>query len=101
MARIRYKPDHAGVGELMRSAGVRDFLRDVAERAIPLARSISPVRTGDYVAHFRVETGEVSANGLRAAAFLINDSQHAVLVEWRDGFHVLARTADHIQNGGA
>lgn len=99
MGRIRYKPDHAGVGELMRSDGVRDFLRGVAQRAIPLAESISPERTGDYKASFRVETGEVNANGRRAAAFIVNDSDHAVLVEWHDGFHVLARTAGMIGEG--
>jgi hypothetical protein len=96
MSRIRYKKDLKGTNELMRSPGVRDFLRSVAEAAIPVAESISPERTGDYKESFRVETGEVNQGGLRAAAFLRNVSDHAVLVEWHDGYHVLARVAGMI-----
>lgn len=96
MGAIRYKPDHAGLGQLMRSDGVKDVLRAHAEHGADLARAISPVRTGDYEASFHVETGEVSASGRRAAAFLINDSPHAVLVEWHDNHHVLARVAGMI-----
>jgi hypothetical protein len=102
MARIRYKPDLKGTNELMRSAGVRDHLRSVAEAAIPYAESISPERTGDYKASFRVETTDSGGpRDNRASAYLVNDSPHAARVEWEDGFHVLARVADHIQHGGA
>jgi hypothetical protein len=102
MAKIRYEKNIKGLNELMRSAGVRDHLRAVAEAAIPYAQEISPERTGEYKASFRVETTDSGGPlGNRAAAYLINDSPHAARVEWEDDFHVLARVADHIQHGGA
>jgi hypothetical protein len=92
MAKIRYQPDIKGTNELMRSDGVRDHLRGLAERAKEVAVEISPVRTGDYKSKFRVETSDSGGvHGDRAAAYLINDSEHAADVEWVDGFHVLAR----------
>ena len=98
MAKIRYRPDLRGTNALMRSAGVRDFLRGEAERAMGIAQAISPVRTGDYKASFRVETSDSGGvHGDRAAAYLVNDSEHAARVEWEDGFHVLARAVGAIE----
>lgn len=93
MGSIRYKPDLAGTRELMRSEGVRGFLRQAAEAAIPFAVAISPERTGEYRASFRVTAGATAA---RAFARLENTSGHAARVEWEDGYHVLARAAGMI-----
>ncbi len=97
MAKIRYRPDIRGTNALMRSDGIRDHLRSLAEHGADLARAIAPVRTGDYKEHFRVETSDSGGiRGDRAAAYLINDSDHAARVEWEDGYHVLARVAGMI-----
>lgn len=92
---IRYKEDIAGTNRLMRGPEMQAVLRAVAEKGADFARSISPERTGDYKASFHVE---VRADGgprhNRAEARIVNDSPHATEVEWRDGYHVLARTAD-------
>lgn len=97
MSVIRYKPDRAGTNKLMRSPEVRDVLRSVAEAAIPFAESISPERTGEYKASFRVTTQEAAGPHMdRAGARLENTSPHAARVEWEDGYHVLARVAGMI-----
>lgn len=94
---VRYVPDREGTNALMRSDGVRDHLRGIAERGADLAREVSPVLTGDYKASFRVEdTGSGGVHGDRAAAYIVNDSPHAARVEWEDGYHVLARVAGMI-----
>ena len=98
---VRYEPDHEGVGMLMKSGEMQEMLRVVAERGAEYARSIAPVgkppgdpHPGEYLASFRVETTPDAPSWHdRAAALLINDSPHAVYVEWQDGYHVLARTA--------
>lgn len=100
MATIRYVRDIPGTNKLMRSAGIRDVLRQVAEAALPYAESISPERTGEYKASFEVTTQDVAGvQANRAGARLVNRSPHAARVEWEDGYHTLADVADHIQGG--
>lgn len=97
MARITYKKDIAGLNRLMRSAGIRDVLRQAAEAAIPYAQAIAPERTGQYKSSFSVTTQDVAGPHMdRAGARLVNSSPHAAHVEWENGDHVLARVADHI-----
>ena len=98
---IRYEPDIAGVGRVMRGPEMQAMLAARARRGQAYAQGISPVDTGDYAASFHVE---VSARGTgrwadRAEARLVNRSEHATLVEWANGARVLGRTVDHIEKG--
>lgn len=92
-----FKPSYKGIGQLMNSPEMVELVRQRAEAAMGYAESISPERTGDYKASFEVTAG---ANGGpkndRAEARLTNTSDHAVDVEWKDGYHVLNRTAGTI-----
>jgi hypothetical protein len=91
---MRYKPDYAGLGRLMNGPEMQAMLRRVAERGVPFAVSVSPERTGEYKASFRVEVrSHGGVHGDRAEAKIVNSSPHAARVEWQDGFHVLNRTA--------
>jgi hypothetical protein len=115
MADVTYKPDRAGVGELLRGPEMRAFVHRVAEEAIPFAVSISPDAPPYGVGYrdaFRVDDDleKVTVRGgRRAVARIVNDSDYAVAVElgWdvehhqfgnHAGYHVLARTADHIRS---
>lgn len=75
---------------LASSSGVVGAMADAAEIGRAYAESIAPRETGEYADSFEVvtEAGE---------AQLVNTSDHAVYVEWHDGFHVLAQAADRIE----
>jgi hypothetical protein len=95
MARIRYKADFKGTGELMRGPEMQAAMRQIAEEGADIARAIAPERTGEYKASIRVET--LSRGGPhedRAEGRIVADSDHAADVEWRDGHHTLARAVD-------
>jgi len=98
---VRYEPDYAGLGRVMRSREMRAMLEIRTLRGKAFAESIAPRDTGDYARSFRVES---SARGEgrwadRAEARLINFSDHATLVEWVNGDRVLGRTVDVIERG--
>ena len=114
MADVIYKPDHRGIGELLRGPDMHALVHRVAAEAIPFAVSISPDDPPygvGYIAAFDVEdaTEEVTIRGgPRAVARLVNRSDHAAAVEWgwstahhefgnHPGYHVLSRTADYIE----
>jgi hypothetical protein len=100
MAFIRYRPDLRGTNELMRSAGMEALMREHAQRGKAFAEGIAPRHTGDYAASFRVtSTRSGGPRHNRATAYLYNDSPHAIYVEVKDGYHVLARAADVIRGG--
>jgi len=107
---VRYERDTAGTGRLMRSPEMAALMEEVARRGESIARSLAAahVVTGDYEASFRVTVtrhgGVLAADygasyGDRAEARLVNDSPHAVLAEWYDGLHILARTAGYLEGG--
>lgn len=89
----RYVGSYSGIGQLMKSEAMQELVRQVAEKAMPIAVGFAPVRTGEYASSFEIQ---VSADGGlrtdRAEAILVNTSDHAVDVEWRDGYHVLTST---------
>lgn len=90
---VRYSADYEGTGELMRSPEMQAVVREVAEKAMAYAESISPEYTGEYKASFEVTvTDRGGLRNDRAEAQLVNTSDHAVNVEWQDGYHVLTRT---------
>lgn len=93
-----YRPDRIETGALMRSSEIADHLETVAKEAQRYAESIAPdaPMTGEgYVASFRIERDEQSiARERRAVVRLVNDAEHAAVVESKT--HVLARTRDYI-----
>lgn len=94
---MRYEPDHAGLGELLRSAGMQEVVRGVAGTAMADAVATAPFRTGEYKSSFSVHVTDAGGRkGDRAEADVINDSGHAVLVEWTDDFHTLRNAAERL-----
>lgn len=95
----RYVGSYSGIGQLMKSEDMQALVRQVAEKGMAFAESISPEHTGEYKSSFEVQ---VSADGGpkndRAEAVLVNTSDHAVNVEWQDGYHVLTRTLNAMES---
>ncbi len=112
MSDVEYRPDRRGVAGLMVSPEMRGLVELQAYQAIPFAKSISPdaapYGTG-YIDSFEVNGGtERVAGSRRAVAELANTAEYATSVELGrlgdvsradTGHHVLARTADYIENG--
>jgi hypothetical protein len=102
---VDYRPDIRGTNDLMTSPEMVALMAAAAEKGKGFAKSISPRRTGDYADSFKVETttkGGPKHN--RAEARLVNDSDHAADVEWRnhDGERILGKTVDYVEeHGGA
>lgn len=104
MARdVTYKPDIKGTGNLMRGKQMEAHLRHKAQEGRQYAEAIAQGfrRTGDYAASFRVASAGQGAGKWadRAAGYLYNDSDHAVLVEYVDDHRVLGTVVDIIENG--
>lgn len=99
--RVRYEMNFPGLGRVMRGPGMQAMLRTEAERGKQYAELIAPVETGDYKSSFRVSS-ESRGKGRwkdRAVGYLFNDSDHAVLVEFRDDYRTLGIVADIIEHG--
>lgn len=84
-----FKPNHEGVGELLRSPEIEAMLRARMEPVRELAIATAPVfergpHPGRYKESFReVESGrDNGANEPRAYARLVNDSPEALSVEF-------------------
>lgn len=106
MADVDYKPDHRGTGQLMRTPEMQGAMELVCLEAIPDAKAISPDAPpyGEgYIASFSVDGGHVEkiAGTRRATSYLVNDSDHATIVEtgvgYQVGNHVLSRTMDALE----
>lgn len=94
---VRYKPDYAGTRQLMNGPEMQAVVRQVAEEGMASAVAAAPARTGAYKSSFHVEVA--AGGGIhhdRAEALIVNDSGHAVLVEWHDGFHTLRDAAEEL-----
>lgn len=90
---MRYTPDYSGTGQIMNSPEMVEVMRAKAELGNGFAESISPERTGDYKGSFEVTADSGGGiRGDRAEAQIVNSSDHAVNVEWQDGYKVLTRT---------
>lgn len=108
MSGVTYTPHFAETGALMRSRGVQEVLRQAANKGVAFAVSVSPEppgksgeATGEYASSFRVTTkARGGVNEDRAEATITNTSRRAARVEWQDGYHVLARTADYVKRTG-
>lgn len=108
MADVTYKPDHRGTAKLMQTPEMHGAVQLACYEAIGFAQSISPdapPHGAGYIASFEVDGGKVEkvAGTRRATAYLVNQSDHATVVEvgrGQDmGHHVLSRVADRIERG--
>jgi hypothetical protein len=101
---IRYNPDLRGTNDLMTSEEMLAVVVAAAQAGMSYAQSISPVKSGDYLSSFRIETDHRGGpQHDRAEARLVNDSDHAADVEWRNhgGERILGRTVDAIEGSSA
>lgn len=76
-----YKANHVEFGKLMLSGGVGDLVKDEAGRLAAHLRSTAPRDTGEYASRFTVETGLDILERDRRAAFVVNDSPQATVLE--------------------
>lgn len=95
---VRYEPDHRGMTELLTGPAMRAIVTETAERIAAHARSIAPVRSGEYVGSISVEVDTGGARHDRAVGYVVASSDHAAAVEWgtsdTPAFHVLQRSID-------
>jgi hypothetical protein len=86
MAYADYKPNHAGVAELLRSDKMAAVITDAADVIADRARSIAPVRTGRYRESIQVVS---DLHPTRAAAHVGPHIGYGLLVELKT--HVMRR----------
>lgn len=98
---VRYEANVQGLGKVMRSRGMRTMLRQEALRGMQYAKVIAPKETGEYRNSFRVSSANQGEGRWkdRAVAYLHNDSDHALYVEYTDDYRTLGIVADIIENG--
>lgn len=86
-AKVKINP--GGMGELLKSAGVRGFVTERAERVLSAAQSSAPVgETGDYKASLHIEQDTTD----RAVVRVVADVSYARIVEANTG--TLSRALD-------
>lgn len=97
---IRYDKDIPGLGKIMTGREMEAMLRSKAELGKQYAEVIAPVDTGDYRSSFRVSSSSRGDGRWvdRAAGYLHNDSDHALLVEFTDDYRTLGIVADLIED---
>ena len=97
---IRYDKNIRGLGEIMKSERMAQFLESHAKRGQAFAESIAPVDTGDYVRSFGTSssTRGTGRRADRAVGYLYNTSDHAAAVEFHNDDRVLGRTVDFIES---
>lgn len=111
MALRSFKPNNAGFQKLAVSRGMRDALKQIAERGKTIAEGLAQDFriTGEYADSFEVTDETVEWTGLypgpRAAVNLTNTAPYAAGVEWGNAHdhkphRVLARTADMLETEG-
>jgi hypothetical protein len=95
-----YKPNHSGLGELLRGAELQaemrrraDRIKEAAEASAPVGPASDPHR-GQYKASFEVDSGvmrDVQGNR-RAYGRVTNTTDYAVAVEYGSGGRSVAPT---------
>jgi hypothetical protein len=85
-----YKANHREVARFLKSLMLKSAVEHEAERIADHLRATAPRGSGDddadhYADHFRVETGFDVRERDRRAAFVINDSPYASVLELGSG----------------
>jgi bacteriophage HK97-gp10 putative tail-component len=88
MPRAQVELNHAGMAELLKSAGVQREVSRRAENVLAAARRGAPVVSGEYRDSLHVELRTTD----RATARVVAGSDHGIAVEARTGN--LARSLD-------
>lgn len=105
MGLSNYQPNSSGFQQIANSPEMRAALKAVAEKGKSIAQGLAQDFrvTGDYADSFEVRETTIPWDGQypgpRAAAQLVNTSDHAAAVEWGNqhahkAHHVLGRTLD-------
>ena len=76
-----FKLNHAGVGELLKSASVRSILASKAEAVLAAAKASAPVATGAYRDGLHIEHDTTD----RAVERVVGGSDHDMIVEANTG----------------
>lgn len=76
-----YKANHVEFAKLMKSDEVGEHVKGEAERLAAHLRATGPKRSGVYAGNFRVETGLDVLEQDRSAAYVINDTRYATVLE--------------------
>lgn len=100
MANDDYKINKKGMEAFIKSAVVGEAVKSQADRALAYAKSIAPVRRGNYRDSLHTEQVGVSAgrkSEKRAGAILSTNSPYGAVVE--NKHKVLSRTADYMRGG--
>jgi hypothetical protein len=93
-----YTPASSGIRQIAQAPAMSAAMLHYAKAGARAAEAIAPRRKGVYAASFRTEARDVIVAGeRRRGAAVVNDAAHASLVEWHDGYHVLARAAAAIR----
>lgn len=95
-----FRANDAGMRTITATMGAQAALQ-AAQRGVQYARSIAPVRTGEYRRSLQAIPTKVNVgNQIREGAAIVTTSPHGVYVEWgHSAKHVLARTADVVERG--
>lgn len=104
MAGVRYVPNRAGLGELLRSESMLAAMMQYAEKIQSVAEVTAPVDSGDYASKFRlVPSRRGGPNADRAQVTVENYSDHAFYVEYgaygRPGRHTLFNAVMAVAGG--
>lgn len=100
---VRYKKSIKGLNKVMRGKPMEAEMKHKAQVGRQYAEAIAQGfrRTGEYSSSFRVSSTSVGGpHHDRAAGYLYNDSDHALLVEVVDDHRVLGTVVDIIEHGG-
>ena len=81
----------AEIQRILNSPQMAAEVRRVGAAIVACARAIAPVKSSDYINSFRVELKPHKQ--YRVVGYVINDSDHAMLVEMRHGTLSKARRA--------
>ena len=103
----KFTPSYAGIGEMLRSDGMEQAMREHAGTIMAAAQAAAPVwedgpHPGRYKESFRVTTDKESgAKHDRAGAHVVNDAPEAFYVEFGNRNVERYRTLGRAAYGGA
>ena len=83
--------NNAEIQRILNSPQMAAEVRRVCNAIMARSRTLAPVASGDYISSFRVLLKP--RKNLRIVGYVINDSEHAMLVEMKYGVMTKARRA--------
>lgn len=83
--------NNAEIQRILNSPQMAAEVRRVCNAIMARSRTLAPVASGDYISSFRILLKP--RKNLRIVGYVINDSEHAMLVEMKYGVMTKARRA--------